>query len=153
MSDLRGFSVRFDKFGSAIPADTDKLVRNVALAVDATVVMATPVDTGRARSNWIVELGEPASGTIEPLAEGNAAARASIEAAKKVIATYKGGVDIHLTNNLSYISALNDGTSAQAPAGFVQTAIHDGVAQIRGAPILVKAGGVIRLYNGGKYGE
>lgn len=145
MTDLRKFGTRIRSIGTAVPENVDKLVRTVALAVDTTVVMATPVDTGRARSNWIAELGSPSTSTIEPLADGAAATARSIEAARAVIDTYKGGTDIHLTNNLSYIGALNDGTSAQAPAGFVQTAIHNGVAQIKDATIVVTSGQNTRI--------
>lgn len=43
---------------------------------------------------------------------------------------------IHITNNLPYIGALNDGHSKQAPAGFVRTAVMEGLAAMRGVNIL-----------------
>lgn len=153
MAGLREFGVRMEAQGDAVSANADRLVRRVALSVDAVVVMATPVDTGRARSNWIVQLGSPSTREIEPLAEGEAATAASINAAKDVIEQYKGGVDLHLTNNLSYIGALNDGTSAQAPAGFVQTAVMQGVEQIKDSRILVTDSSGRRVFGSGQYGK
>jgi hypothetical protein len=42
---------------------------------------------------------------------------------------------IHLNNNLPYIIPLNQGWSTQAPAGFIDMAILDGLAAIRGLSI------------------
>ncbi len=144
----------FDKFtrnmktlANRIADNADRLVRKTALAVDGTVVLATPVDTGRARSNWQVELNAPAEGTIEPYSEGKegstagANSRAAIDQGKKTIADYKGGEggsrEIHITNNLPYIGRLNEGSSAQAPSGFVERAVMVGVDAVRGARITV----------------
>lgn len=140
--DLKRFAVRIRQLGGNVERNATALVRKVALSVDSTVVMSTPVDTGRARSNWQVELGKPARGVIDahvPGAEGSTAgpnAQISLALGAAAIATYKGGETIHLTNNLPYIGALNRGHSAQAPAGFVESAVLDGVAQVRGAKLL-----------------
>lgn len=141
--DLKRFAVRIGQVGAAVQQNADKLVRQVALSVDATVVSATPVDTGRARSNWQVEIGNPAKGTVEafvPGAEGDTGGQntqMALALGSATIATYKSGESIHLTNNLPYIGALNDGRSAQAPAGFVQTAVLNGALQIKDAKLLV----------------
>lgn len=138
----RQFSKRIQRIATNVGENATKLVRKVALSVDTTVVMATPVDTGRARSNWQVNIGGPAKGTIEaysPGAEGStggANARIALALGAATIASYKAGETIHLTNNLPYIGALNDGHSAQAPAGFVETAVLDGISQVKGARLL-----------------
>lgn len=137
--DLRQFGRRMKVKGALVEENAGKLLRKVALAVDSAVVLATPVDTGRARSNWQVEIGQPASGTIEPLA-GAGSAGAAIEAAKAVIETAVPGNTVHITNNLDYIGRLNDGWSAQAPAGFVEEAVQNGVQRIRNAKITVERG-------------
>lgn len=121
MSDLKGI---LNKAGANVTANADRLVRRCALATDAAVVIATPVDTGRARSNWQVELGQAAQGVVDvPDKSGQSA----ISQGKRVIDTYKSGTSINLTNNLPYIERLNDGWSAQAPAGFVEKAVQVGV--------------------------
>lgn len=139
MTDLRTFAGRIKVVGKRVEDNADRLTRKVALAVDAAVVIATPVDTGRARSNWQVSLGEAASGTREAFSEGkdrsteSANTQAALEEGKAVISEYKGGTDIHITNNLPYIGRLNEGWSAQAPSAFVEKAVLVGVAAVQGA--------------------
>ena len=66
--DLRQFGRKIRVTGNVVEENGGKLLRSVALAVDAAVVLATPVDTGRARSNWQVEIGAAAQiQLIEPL--------------------------------------------------------------------------------------
>lgn len=121
MSSLQQFSRRMVLRGASIADNADALVRKVALTCDQAVVSATPVDTGRARSNWIAQLGS-ASNAIRPPDVSAALAQDA-----QTINSYKGGVPLHLTNNLPYIEALNDGWSAQAPAAFVETAVLQGI--------------------------
>jgi len=136
-NDLRNFSRRIHVIADNVGENTDNLVRKVALAVDQTVVMATPVDTGRARSNWQVGLNHVPNTTREAYVEGTEGAtggansQAAIKHAQEEIAKYKQGQEINITNNLPYIGRLNDGYSAQAPAGFVQIAIRAGLRTIR----------------------
>lgn len=135
MAGLRQFGQRMRKHGDNIEKNSTALVRKCALAIDGAVVMATPVDTGRARSNWQVSLNSPASGT---LATEDPSGQAAIAQGRSVIAGYqKPGGAIHITNNLPYIGRLNDGWSAQAPAGFVIKAVLVGIAAIRGAKGIV----------------
>jgi hypothetical protein len=144
MPSLRDFAKRMKRHGANVEKNATALVRKCALAIDGAVVMATPVDTGRARSNWQVSLNAPASGQIEAYAPGEAGstgganARAALDQGKETISKFDtpGGA-IHITNNLPYIGRLNDGHSAQAPAGFVQTAVLVGVSAIKGAEGIV----------------
>jgi hypothetical protein len=135
--DLRQLAVRMLQIGGYVGENSSRLVRKVALSIDSTVVHGTPVDTGRARANWFAELGAPHKGTTEQVSPSGAEA---IAAAAVVIDQYKSGQTIHLTNNLAYITRLNDGWSAQAPAGFVQTAILNGIGQVPGVKLTEKNG-------------
>lgn len=135
MADLDAFSKRMLDLAVEVEANAAQAVRKVALAAESAVVLATPVDTGRARANWLVEIDGPAEGTVEPIDQsGNAA----IQAAAAKVAEYVPGVsaEIHLTNNLPYIQRLNDGWSAQAPAGFVQEAVLAGVRALSSVKIV-----------------
>lgn len=144
MASMGEFGKRMAKHGQAVKDNSDALVRKCALAVDGTVVLATPVDTGRARSNWQVALGEPIESPREPYAPGEKGstggdnAQAAIAQGKSVISQYRGGAnaEIHITNNLPYIGKLNSGSSAQAGAGFVEKAILVGIQAVKGARIL-----------------
>jgi len=132
---LSEFSRRIIIIARRAEQGADELVRKVALAADQAVVMGTPVDTGRARSNWIVSLGVPATGTIDAYAPGEARSteaantQAALDQGEAVISRYTGGegTSIHITNNLPYIQRLNDGYSAQAPANFVEQGVQEAV--------------------------
>lgn len=131
MGDLATFSLRVRALGDQIVQRTDETVRKAALAVDQAVVLSTPVDTGRARSNWIVQLGSDSNEVREPQAVGSL-----LSEAQAVISQYKGGTEIHITNNLPYINRLNEGWSAQAPSGFVETAVQVAFDAVRKAKLV-----------------
>lgn len=95
----------------------DKTVRAVALIVETDLVNNTPVDTGRARANWIPTLNSPANFTNLAL---------SPIGIETVLNSFKTADTILLTNNLPYIQKLNDGSSTQQPAGFVERAVQRG---------------------------
>lgn len=133
---------RLNQIANNVDRNSDTLVRRVALSVDSVVVVATPVDTGRARSNWQVEIGSMPTSTIEPYSPGTAGStagansQAAIDQAAAKIALHRTGQEIHVTNNLDYIGDLNSGKSPQAPPSYVQEAIAIGVSRIRGASLL-----------------
>lgn len=143
MASLEEFAKRMFQLGANVEANAPKLVRKVALAVDAAVVIATPVDTGRARSNWIVETGKPARVTIEPYVAGSfgstgaANVAAQIEHAKQVLSRVKQGDIVYISNNLKYIGKLNAGWSKQAPAGFVEAAARAAAVAVAGSKVTV----------------
>lgn len=121
-SSLRQFGIAITAKADKLPERADRIVRQIALAIDRTLVLATPVDTGRARANWQASLGVPASGTVPA---GSRRGSEAVQQAEAVIATYQGGpgTAIFLTNNLPYIVPLNNGHSQQAPAGFVERSL------------------------------
>jgi hypothetical protein len=100
----------------------EKTVRAVAFVVDAELVRATPVDTGRARSNWIPSLNSPDVRLVDPNQKPDIS---------PVIKSYKLDDTILISNNLPYIKNLNNGSSQQAPAGFVDKALAKGKRAIK----------------------
>jgi len=130
---FKRFAKRMKKRAANVVPGVNKIKRLVALAVDQALVLGTPVDTGTARSNWIVSLDtsqDEVRGAYVPLVDGDQSERVNAEAAmaqgKGVISQARPGQAIHLTNNLEYITPLNEGHSAQAPAGFVEEAVEAG---------------------------
>ena len=111
-------------------------VKSVARIGNREVVRATPVDTGLARSNWIASPGAPASFSrstpFAPLPQGTdsrkfnetANANAAIQENERAIDQRQSEQVLNITNNVSYVQRLNDGSSVQAAAGFVQRAIQ-----------------------------
>lgn len=139
------FAKAIKMYADGIQTTVPQLVRKTALAIDQAVVLATPVDTGRARSNWLVSVDAPATEEIDaysPGKEGSTAgpnAQAAIDQGQEAVATYgPDNKSIHITNNVPYIGRLNEGHSAQAPANFVEQAIDAGIAAVQGSKILKK---------------
>lgn len=136
MSDLRGFSQRIRNIAGQINTNSDRVTRQCALAVDGSVVIATPVDTGRARANWIVNIDGPSTTIVQEPASPAQGARQALDQGRATIATYQKGQAIHITNNLPYIGRLNDGYSAQAPENFVLEAVNAGIQTLRNARLI-----------------
>ena len=117
-----------ERKAKAIDEAASKTAVDTALAIVGDLAYKTPVDTSQALSNWIVTLDAPATERIDPHypGEGGSTQRSSaaetLNQAKAVLANKKPGQAIFITNNLPYIKRLNDGYSAQAPAGFVERA-------------------------------
>lgn len=137
------FQKNMGNLATRVARNADRLVRKVALAADQAVVLATPVDTGRARANWIAALNAPADGQAAFSAgkdgsTGGPNADRAMRQAGSVIRRYDGDRDaeIHITNNLPYIQRLNEGSSYQAPANFVRQAIRTGAAAVAGVRLL-----------------
>lgn len=108
--------------------------RKVALTALQHVVMATPVDTGRARGNWqttisrlpvtALNFGGQMSKGDESIREANKAAatqKAVNEGTNMILSTNDPFVILYLTNNVHYIKRLEEGSSKkQAPHGMVR---------------------------------
>jgi len=114
------------KFVGQTVREHRRLCQRVALDIDQRLVLATPVDTGRARSNWLASLGTPRTDEV-----GTRDAQSAISEAAGVIDQAADFPVIYLSNNLPYIQRLNDGSSKQAPAAFVQTAIDQALSPLR----------------------
>jgi len=143
VASLKNFSRRIVLLAKKFGANVNKVVKRTAIVVDQTVVLATPVDTGRARSNWIVSTGSPSSSKIEPYAPGSKLglgetgnAGGAIAQGHAAVSGRLPGQPIFIVNNLSYIDELNKGHSDQAAAGFVEKAIQAGNAFLRKAKVL-----------------
>lgn len=144
MAGLDDLAKRLNHIAVRVEGNVERVMKDCAQAVLRSVVEATPVDTGAARSNWTPELDRafeglfPARvpGTKGSTADANAAA--TITAGTPVIEAFdiRTNREIHITNNAGHIQALNDGHSQQAPADFVRIAVLEGLATVRGAKIL-----------------
>lgn len=96
--------------------------RKTALRFIQNVVPATPVDKGQARANWQVSISVPKTKILKATDKSGSA---TIAQAFGVIDSARN-VDypiIWAVNLMPYIGALNEGSSAQAPAKFVETAL------------------------------
>ncbi len=118
-----------------VRTEAQEVVRKAALACDQVAVTTTPVDTGRARANWIASVLEPAGGTKEPDKSGSAA----LEQGAAVVGSYQLELGtIYLTNNVPYIVPLEEGHSRQAPQGMAKLAVAAGAEVVRRSQLLTR---------------
>lgn len=144
MADLKQLGRNARRRGKRVESQASIIVKKTALAIDAELVISTPVDTGRARSNWTLTLDNPpppdetydAYSPGESGSTGAANAQAAMEQARTAISDRREGQEVHLSNNLPYIGRLNEGWSAQAPAGFIERAMAAGRAAVAGEKLI-----------------
>lgn len=117
------------------------VVRTVTLQLYQEITLRNPVDTGYSRANWNIAQGAPdttVSG-IRPQSnfkaipkrtqeQFNAPARRRtggdvISAREADMPEIDGQQTVFITNSLPYIQFLEDGSSTQAPSGFVRIAL------------------------------
>ncbi|MDB5490358.1 MAG: hypothetical protein JWO78_207 [Micavibrio sp.] len=116
----------------------NRAVRTAGLSIFREVVMATPVDTGRARANWNIDLNlvdvqlvNPEAGVHNAKDKKGDYTFDGTNEALAAVARYKMSDVIYISNNLPYINRLNQGTSTQAPANFVETGVAIGLQQTK----------------------
>lgn len=134
--DLAAFSRRIRGIGTEVVVRADRNMVATAGLILTGVVTSTPVDTGRARGNWIVSIGSPV--TLPNLKSLDKTGQATISRGQAVAERYASDSlqSIYICNNLPYIQRLNEGWSAQAPAGYVQAAVQTAVAYLRTRTVL-----------------
>lgn len=141
MGDLRTLARRLEKRANAMPEDANRVKIETAKAIVNDLIEVTPVDESTALSNWQVGVGEPVPTAIKAYVAGKKGSsegvseQAAKNAALAKLEAVKPGETIYLSNVLKYIRRLNDGSSGQAPAGFVERAVLLGRKLVRGAKL------------------
>ena len=135
---LNQFAARFLVLSNLFFGNSTKRVRRAALVADQVAVLATPVDTGRLRANWVVSLGSPsqAPGNRQP---GANPAQVALSQGEQTIAQWtpdKGS--IFISNGVPYAVIVNAGSSAQAPEGMTEQAIQAAAREFRSGPSLFR---------------
>ncbi len=125
-------------------AFTEANIRRLSLEVHGELVKApteggTPVDTGWARANWVPTIGSPRTepdGTRPRSGEKTSAGGAAQSGLARVATSYRlRQGPVFISNNVPYITVLNDrGTSVVAP-NFVQAAITRAISSVNANPI------------------
>lgn len=128
------FQRNLAKLAKRIEDNAEATVKRAAVVADQVVVVATPVDTGRARGGWQVAIDRPATGPTSDDKDGND----TIARARSIIEGFSIRLHgaIHITNNVSYIQDLENGTSAQAPQGMTRQAVLAARRVIESAKLL-----------------
>lgn len=119
------------RFGLSVSAELTASiadeVRKIGFKVLQGVTLKTPKDTGLATSGWLVGIQSPPNDTPEQAPGASASAGLAQSAGLTVIGRYPKQrlPDLWIVNNLPYIGKLNDGSSLQAPAKFVEQSIAE----------------------------
>lgn len=120
----------------------EREVRKLTLRAWQALTSATPVDTGFARAGWSPSVGSPDPGPEKPDGSQRGPRQAQAAAlfsqngskASSIASSYSlGQGTVFIVNNVRYVRFLNEGSSAQAPAMFVERALATAVAATRRA--------------------
>lgn len=122
------FAKRMRQLAHRVEVEAGNAAVKTALVINQIVILATPVDTGRARANWQVGLGGPIT---EEIMEEDKTGAATISRNNSRLAVRRPRQIIFLSNNVDYINELNRGSSSQAPANFVELAVAAGAAFLK----------------------
>ena len=105
----------------------ENTVKRLTVETTNELISTTPVDTGWARANWVPNIGvsrDETVGTRQQAEEGIINTSVQQTGIITVLGRYRlQQGSVFISNNVPYIVSLNFGSSLQAPAGFVQTAI------------------------------
>lgn len=103
----------FVKLGTA---NSDQVLRKIALDLLVAIVKRSPVDTGRFRGNWAVQVSlAPQISDAEDKSGASTIAKGASE-----LGRFRVGDALYLLNHLPYSIELENGHSGQAPAGMVK---------------------------------
>lgn len=138
------FSLNIEEWVKRTKRDVDKVCRAITIELFTRVVLKTPVDTGRARGNWQMDIDKMPTGTLT-LVDKNRHTKIAADLAGRPVA----GHVAYLVNNLPYIGVLeyggypnppkkgswvkgrgydvksSGGFSRQAPAGMVRISVQE----------------------------
>lgn len=106
------------------------LLKMAAVEFYRQAIIATPVDTGRARMGWNATINEPSNEVPAPAPaghKGQSQGGSEFYPMPKIKSSFLRGVikvtdTLYITNRVPYIGKLNAGSSSQAPARFVERA-------------------------------
>lgn len=102
----------------------EQYVRAVVLGIDRSLVMKSPVDTGRFRANWNVGSNSPDTSVTEMTDISGAGA--ITKAQRDLLSIKINGQVIYVTNSLPYAYRLEyQGWSQQAPQGMVRITLAE----------------------------
>jgi hypothetical protein len=102
------------------------LSRRLSSDIFSRVILASPVDTGRFRGNWQMDVGRFIDEELD--VEDKSGAITITRELAKLRGSSSPFTIITIQNNLPYAGRLNDGWSRQAPAGFVEAAVDQAVS-------------------------
>lgn len=116
------FNAALDKFAKeVVPEAVAEVQQKILLDVAEGAILATPVDTGRARGGWQTTIGAP---TEEDNNRVDSSGNAALTEARRAAQSVKPFSVVFLQNNVEYIEHLEEGTDKTPPIGMLRRSIQ-----------------------------
>lgn len=116
------FTLDLTKFAKKTNVEMRTVIQKISMEAFKRILYRTPVLTGRARANWGCQIGSFHTGTTDSTDKSGSATMAAITA---TASQFNGEGSIFLTNNVNYISDLENGTSRKSPQGMVGVTLQE----------------------------
>lgn len=129
---LKGLELDFKKISELVGIAPVLVQKKLAFDIFAGIVADTPVLTGRAMNNWNISIGSVDHSITEEGGTGGGIKGAKQAQATATLAGLQPGFTVWISNSLPYIVPLNEGSSDQAPANFVEANIANELNAISG---------------------
>lgn len=109
------------KWTANIEDQVEGIVRAIAIELFSSVILDSPVDTGRLRGNWRISLNSPKEGTVKILDPDGSTSIRKVEDTVYGANIVGKDIEFFLSNSLPYAAMIEfDGHSNQAPGGMVR---------------------------------
>lgn len=136
-SNMRDVADAIARATKKLPDDIAKLKGQVAVEVQKAVLLATPVKTGYARTNWRIQNASPSNEVIPKPSSPESGQAEALSQGKRAILTTKPLIPVVIYNNAPHITKLNRGWSVQAPSNFVRIAVEAAIAGLRNRTVRI----------------
>lgn len=111
------FSKLVNDFAKEVPELAVQVTNKACIDLFSKVVMDTPVDTGRARGNWQISIGNAVGSELNTEDKDGSS---TIGKATSELLGDKTTAPIFIQNNLPYIKKLEYGYSKKSPRGMLR---------------------------------
>lgn len=121
-TNLAQFNAELDRVSKKmLDEDVVRFIQSVCFEAFRRIVLRTPIDTGRARGNWQIEINRPAEGIVDMELWSSVLERAATKLAR--IPPFSV---VHITNNVEYVYYLEYvRRSKQHPEGMVEITLQE----------------------------
>ena len=127
-----------NKLSNNVVKNSEVAIKKAALAAYSTLIVVTPIDTGRARAGWIISFGAPRKSDAKPRRKGGKIPIGSFQnrALNTISKWTLGSGDLYISNSVEYIEYLEDGHSSQRPEGMTAHAVEAATRVLKRAKII-----------------
>lgn len=126
---MGSFSQNVEAFAKKTGLTMTTICQKVAMEAFKRVIEKSPVDTGRFRANWGVQVNSPHAGdteNLDPTPTGPGTGGPTVFKSAEAVSKWNGVGSIFLCNNVIYSVPLEYGHSKiQAPAGMIRVTVSE----------------------------